>query len=97
MTQARVSLFIKLLQSLAKGVVPVRTPAFTDERGQPLPGSVALMETVTIGGLPQRLWFRGVSRNNPALVLVHGGPGGSLGALFRRYNAELERHFSTLR
>ena len=46
-----------------------------------------------IGGVPQRLWFRGSSRDNPALVLLHGGPGGSLGALFRRYNAELERHF----
>ena len=46
-----------------------------------------------IGGVPQRLWFRGASRDNPALVLLHGGPGGSLGALFRRYNAELERHF----
>lgn len=44
-------------------------------------------------GLPQRLWFRGSSRDNPALVFLHGGPGGSLGALFRRYNAELERHF----
>ncbi len=51
------------------------------------------METVTVGGLPQRLWFRGVSRDKPALILLHGGPGGSLGALFRRYNAELERHF----
>lgn len=84
---------MKLLQSLAAGTLPVRTPAFTDESGCALPGSVAVMETVTVGGLPQRLRFRGVSRNNPALVLLHGGPGGSLGALFRRYNAELEKHF----
>ncbi len=51
------------------------------------------METAVVGGVPQRLWLRGSSRDNPPLILLHGGPGGSLGALFRRYNAELERHF----
>lgn len=83
----------KLWRSLAASVVPSRTPAFMDECGRTLPGSVAAMETVTIGGVAQHLWFRGSSRDNPALVFLHGGPGGSLGALFRRYNAELERHF----
>jgi hypothetical protein len=29
-------------------------------------GCDATMETVTIGGLSQRLWFRGVSQSNPA-------------------------------
>ena len=85
--------FTNLLSSLLASTAPVRTPAFTNEHGQVPPESVAMMETVTIGGLPQRLWFRGSSRDNPALVFLHGGPGGSLGALFRRYNAELERHF----
>lgn len=51
------------------------------------------METAWIGGVPQRLWFRGSSREAPALLFLHGGPGGSLGALFRRYNAALEDHF----
>lgn len=83
----------KLWRSLAASVTPTHTPAFTDERGRTIPSSVATMETVTIGGVAQRLWFRGSSREDPALVFLHGGPGGSLGALFRRYNAELERHF----
>lgn len=83
----------KLLRTLAVSALPSRTPAFADERGRVVPGSVAAMETVTIGGLPQRLWFRGLNREDPALVFLHGGPGGSLGALLRRYNAELERHF----
>lgn len=93
MTQARPGHFTNLRRSLIASVAPSHTPAFTDEHGQVCPESVAAMETATIGGLPQRLWFRGSSRNNPALVLLHGGPGGSLGALFRRYNAELERYF----
>jgi len=51
------------------------------------------METVSIGGIPQSIWFRGVSQSNPALILLHGGPGASESALFRHYNAALEQHF----
>ena len=32
-------------------------------------------------------------RGNPALILLHGGPGASESALFRHYNAELEKYF----
>lgn len=93
MTQANPIPATKLLRSLTASALPSRTPALTDECGRTLPGSVAAMETVTIGGLPQRLWFRGSSREDPALAFLHGGPGGSLGALFCRYNTPLERHF----
>lgn len=51
------------------------------------------METVTIGDIPQSIWFRGVNTANPALILLHGGPGASEVALFRHYNAALEQHF----
>ena len=66
MTQVR-SIHIhpkNLLRSLLGSVVPVRTPAFTDGRGRTIPSSIAAMKTVTIGGLPQRLWFRGSSQDN---------------------------------
>lgn len=51
------------------------------------------MEDIMIGGVTQRIWFRGVDKSKPALILLHGGPGASEAALFRYYNAELERHF----
>jgi len=38
----------------------VHTRAFTDAHGHVIPGSIATMETVTIGDIPQRIWFRGV-------------------------------------
>jgi pimeloyl-ACP methyl ester carboxylesterase len=41
----------------------------------------------------QRLWFHGLDRTNPALILLHGGPGISEAALFHAHSAELERHF----
>lgn len=71
----------------------VHTEPFLDAHGRVVPGSIALMQRVKIGGIPQLLWFRGLSTDNPALVLLHGGPGASENALFRHYNAELEKHF----
>jgi pimeloyl-ACP methyl ester carboxylesterase len=71
----------------------IHTPEFRDTHGRVIPGSVATMETVTIGGISQNIWFRGVSQSNPVLILLHGGPGASESALFRRYNSALEQHF----
>jgi len=51
------------------------------------------METVSIGGIPQQVWFRGLDTRNPALLILHGGPGASEAALFRFFNSELEQHF----
>lgn len=51
------------------------------------------METVSIGGIPQQLWFRGNNTDNPALLILHGGPGVSEAALYRYFNSELEQQF----
>jgi pimeloyl-ACP methyl ester carboxylesterase len=71
----------------------VHTEEFRDSDGHIIPASIATMELVTIGGLPQSVWFRGMDRRNPAVILLHGGPGASESALFRYYDAELERYF----
>ena len=71
----------------------VYTEPFRDDDGQVLPGSIAVMERLEIGGIPQMLWFRGADTHNPALILLHGGPGASEMPLFRHYNADLEQHF----
>ncbi len=70
-----------------------RTRPFTDRAGHVVPGSVATMETVTLGGVEQAVWFRGRDVRAPVLVLLHGGPGASESALFRHYDAALEDHF----
>lgn len=71
----------------------IHTAPFRDARGQRIPGSVAQMTDAVIGGIEQRLWFRGVSVHKPAVILLHGGPGASEAALFRHFNADLEREF----
>src|SRR5215207_10586036 len=68
------------------------TRPFTDGAGRVLPGSIATMERVELGGVRQAVWLRGRDVTAPALVLVHGGPGASETALFRRYDAALEEH-----
>jgi proline iminopeptidase len=69
------------------------TSPFKDARGNVIPGSIATMESVTIGGISQGIWFRGRDTENPAVILLHGGPGISESALYRHYDAELETHF----
>jgi pimeloyl-ACP methyl ester carboxylesterase len=71
----------------------VHTEPFRDAKGRIIPGSIAVMETVPIGGILQSVWLRGTARSNPPLILLHGGPGASEPALFRHFNSELEQHF----
>lgn len=70
-----------------------RTKPFLDATGHVVPGSIATMETVKLGGIEQSVWFRGRSTRAPALILIHGGPGASESALFRHFDADLENHF----
>jgi len=74
----------------------VHTEPLKDAAGHVIPGSIARMETAIVGGIPQSIWFRGVAVSNPALILLHGGPGASESALFRYYNSALEQHFTVV-
>lgn len=69
------------------------TPAFKDERGNIIENSVAEMRMVSLGNTKQSIIIRGKDRNNPILLLVHGGPGSAETPLFRYYNAALENNF----
>lgn len=69
------------------------TPAFKDKRGNINENSVAEMRRVSLGNTKQSIIIRGKDRNNPILLLVHGGPGSAETPLFRNYNAALENNF----
>jgi pimeloyl-ACP methyl ester carboxylesterase len=85
-------LLIALALPLAAAACTSTRP-FTDAEGRVLPGSVATMEKIRLGGVDQAVWFRGRDTRAPALLLLHGGPGASESALFRHFNAALEDHF----
>jgi pimeloyl-ACP methyl ester carboxylesterase len=76
-------------------LAPARTEPITDARGRPLPGSIAVLEEVTLGGVKQSVLIRGRDVANPVLLLLHGGPGTSELGLWRVHNlAALEQRFT---
>lgn len=58
-----------------------------------MPGSIATIEKVRLGGVNQWIVIRGRSTANPVLLMLAGGPGGSKLASFRKHNGALEDHF----
>lgn len=69
------------------------TPSIVDTQGQPIPNSIASLETVTLGGTEQWITIRGQDIHKPVLLFLAGGPGGSELVMTRRYLGELENHF----
>ena len=67
-----------------------KTPPFLGPRGEPIPGSIAEINYLRLGGLDQWVMIRGESVANPPLLLLHGGPGFTEMRLFRHFNAPLE-------
>jgi pimeloyl-ACP methyl ester carboxylesterase len=75
---------------------PGRTPPFRGPEGEVLPGSIAEIDYLQLGGLDQWVMMRGESVANPLLILLHGGPGLSETPLFRHFNAPLEKIFTVV-
>lgn len=75
---------------------PGSTPPFQDLRGRPLPGTIAEIRYLRLGGVDQWVMIRGESLTNPPLILLHGGPGLSETRMFRHFNAPLERSFTVV-
>jgi proline iminopeptidase len=82
------------LVALAVAVArPAATEPIRGADGQPVPGSIAELTRVEVGGHELALMLRGHSTENPVLLVLAGGPGGSeLGAM-RRHLSALERDF----
>ncbi|RYV51281.1 alpha/beta fold hydrolase [Pengzhenrongella frigida] len=72
---------------------PAGTEAILGSDGEPVPGSVAELVSVPIGGHDQVIMLRGNDVGAPVLLFLEGGPGGTaLGAM--RYSGQgLEEHF----
>ncbi len=68
---------------------------FLDEKGNVLPNSIAMHEDMTINGVPQRITIRGKDKNNPVLLIVHGGPGAPiLPIIYKLSGIDLEDIFT---
>ena len=71
------------------------TPAIR-RRWRRLPGSIASLEKVRLGGAEQWVLERSEDPANPIILFLHGGPGTSQLTLNRRKTRELERHFTVV-
>ena len=71
-------------------------PPVTGPDGKPVPGSIATMEKVDLGGSEQWITIRGQDETNPVLLnLGMGGPGGG-GFFNSREFQPLEKHFTVV-
>lgn len=71
---------------------PASTAAILDQDGERLAGSVAELINIPVNGNNQALMLRGRSSENPVLLYLAGGPGGTdLGAM--RLDVALEERF----
>ena len=71
------------------------TPSIVDAEGTEVPGSIAVIETVTLGGVEQTITIRGANTTKPVLLFLHGGPGlpTSPWATWNNVHADLEEEF----
>ena len=73
-----------------------KTLPFRGPNDEILPGSIAEIKYLRLGGVDQWVMIRGESVSNPPLILLHGGPGFTEMRLFRHFNAPLEKHFTVV-
>ncbi|MFO7681003.1 MAG: alpha/beta hydrolase [Chloroflexota bacterium] len=73
--------------------IPARTPPVVDENGSPIPGSLAELTTVRLGGQEQAIMLHGRSADLPVLLYLSGGPGQSDLAYSRVLLADLTQDF----
>jgi pimeloyl-ACP methyl ester carboxylesterase len=73
-----------------------KTRPFRGPDRKVVPGSVAEVKYLRLGGVDQWVMIRGERLRNPPLILLHGGPGFSETHFFRRFNAPLEKTFTVV-
>lgn len=69
------------------------TQEITDDDATVLPNSIAVLESISLGGMDQWILMRGHNTDNPVLLWLHGGPGSSQMPIAHAIDTELERAF----
>ncbi len=61
--------------------------------GNAEPGSIAVIESVNINGIEQKMIIRGRDSTKPVLLYLHGGPGSPEFPFVRQFNSDIEDLF----
>lgn len=94
----KAALFLVTVVILNVGLVLISqftafTPRIVDENGNTPANSIAELTKLEFGGRKQWVSLRGWDKNNPVLLFLAGGPGGTQMAAVRHELADLEKHF----
>ena len=94
----RNTIFLTVVMVLTGGLIlfsqiTAHTSQIRDENGKAVEGSIAELERVTLNGRKEWISIRGESEENPVLLFLAGGPGGTQMAAVRHDLAELEKYF----
>jgi pimeloyl-ACP methyl ester carboxylesterase len=73
--------------------LPASTPPVLDADGRPVPGSIAELTSVALGGQVQAISIRAADPDKPVLLYLSGGPGQSDIAFARALLQPLEQDF----
>ena len=73
--------------------IAASTPAKRDSNGKIIANSIAELQKVTLNGHEEWISIRGANQDNPVLLFLAGGPGGTQMAATRYALEELEKHF----
>jgi pimeloyl-ACP methyl ester carboxylesterase len=74
-------------------LIPAYTSPIKDANGQIMKGSIAALEKIKLGNTEQWILVRGMDTTKPIILFLHGGPGSAAMCLYKKYTAELEKHF----
>ncbi|MEX1296096.1 MAG: alpha/beta hydrolase [Candidatus Limnocylindrales bacterium] len=75
---------------------PASTDPIVNEDGNVVPGSVAELTTIDVNGHDLALMIRGHDVDNPVLLFLAGGPGGSEMGSMRNHLSGLEEHLTVV-
>ncbi len=70
-----------------------KTPSILNDQGEVLEGSITELTSLELNGRKEWITIRGQNTQNPVLLFLAGGPGGTQMAAVRHDLAELEKHF----
>jgi pimeloyl-ACP methyl ester carboxylesterase len=62
------------------------------------PNGISSLEEITLGGVKQWIFIRGIDQNNPVLVFLHGGPGAPIPGISsaRKLDTEIIKYFTVV-
>jgi pimeloyl-ACP methyl ester carboxylesterase len=74
-------------------ISPGKAEPLTCPDGNPLEGSISVIEKIPLGGIDQYVIIRSADSTKPVMLFLHGGPGSPEAAFMKYFNRDIEKEF----